>query len=379
MSRVLALSALLVLVCIPRFNMWDPGPLRAMTAAARTATEFGHPIDVEGYARLVRYLRGEVEAGALIAPFCHRPLGPGLAAALPAAPITAINLVNLASLIAALWLLDAITGLVAPGPRARWLAGLMFVVSFPAFYYGTIGFVDPVALATASLVLWLMLKGASMAVLVPALALAVLAKETNAALAVLPFGAALARGSVVRPGGARRVAILMAAGVGTFLLVQALMPTPGQDVRPLPKLAVAIDNLSRPRTYVTLMLTMAIPAALAVLAVRTGRARAVMPREGLAVLLTGATLAALLYAAAIFAAYTDGRMTWMAYPFVIPIAASYFPPSSSYAQVRGSRAPGFPNGPNVSKPFSGSRIAMISSRLLPAFICSPTKARSAVK
>ena len=68
----------------------------------------------------MRYFRDEAPASELIAPFCYRPLGPALAAVLPAPPITAINIVNLACLIGTVWLLDAIGGLVGLRSRGRW-------------------------------------------------------------------------------------------------------------------------------------------------------------------------------------------------------------------------------------------------------------------
>jgi len=318
--RVGALTVLLLLVCLPRFNrMWDPAAIRG--EAARS-TPWGHPIDVEGYTRLVRYFRGHLQPAALIAPFCHRPLGPALAAALPAAPLTAINLVNLASLAAAIWLLDGIGGLAGLRSRGRLAAGLLFVFSFPTFYYGTIGFIDPIALATAALVLVLVVRGAPMAALVPAIALATLAKETNVAFALLPLGMGVAERSWGRA--ARRSAVLLAAGAGTFLLVHALVPTPGQDVRPVPGLAVALENLSRPRTYLSLALTIGVPAGLGSLAITAGRARALLRPDAYSVLLLGSLLAGVLYVGSIVGAHTDGRLVWIAYPFLIPIAATWF-------------------------------------------------------
>jgi hypothetical protein len=323
MSRRLGLlTVLLILVCLPRFNMWDPGPIRGWTAAARAATAYGHPIDVEGYVRLVRYFRGEAYASDLIAPFCHRPLAPAVASVLPFAPTTAINVVNLASLIAALWILDAICGVAGLGGRGRWAAGLMWVVAFPTFGYGTIGFVDPVAIATSALVLLLVLRRAPLAALVGAVALATLAKETNALVAFVLVGTDLPRRPTV--GVMVRAALLLVAGLATFLLVQELMPVPGENLRQPPGLDVAAANLTRPKTYLTFILTLAVPVTCAALAFSSGRARATLTREARATLLFGSILAGGLYLASVFGAYTDGRMAWVAYPFLIPIAASYF-------------------------------------------------------
>lgn len=57
--------------------------------------------------------------------------------------------------------------------------------------------------------------------------------------------------------------------------------------------------------------------------------------------------------------------------------AGYDPVTSSYAQVIGSRGPGFPNRPYASKPGSGSRIASTSSRERPALTCASTNASTA--
>ena len=190
--RVTVTAVLLLLVCLPRFNMWDPGPIGRWTAAARN-TPWGHPIDVEGYARFVEYARGREPAGRMLAPFAYRPLAPAIAALMPGSATTAINLLNVASLLAVLLLLEQIGRRAGLGGRGRWAAGLMFACSFPAFYYGAIGFIDPVAMLLATLFLLLTLGRAPTLVLVVVMSLAVLAKETNAVFALLPPGFAFAR------------------------------------------------------------------------------------------------------------------------------------------------------------------------------------------
>ncbi|HEU4724087.1 MAG TPA: hypothetical protein VFU59_02190 [Candidatus Eisenbacteria bacterium] len=321
-TRFAVLALLLVVVCIPRFQMWDPGPVGRLAAGAKSGP-WGHPIDVEGYERLVQYFRGAAPADSMIAPFCFRPLAPAVASVIPAPPGVAINLVNIASLLLVLLVLERIGLLAGLGSRGRWAAGLLFTLSFPTFYYGAIGFIDPVAILFASIFLLLTLQGSGLLLLIPALVLAVLAKETNAVLALLPLAGAYAGGRWNREAFLDAV-VLLATAAGTYILVRAAEPFPGQDVVWLPSLAAAAENLSRPRTYLSLALTIGLPGALAGLALATGRAKATLTAPSLRVLATGTMLAGLLYAYSIFAAYTDGRILWIAYPCLAPIAAAWW-------------------------------------------------------
>src|SRR5436190_675742 len=115
----------LTLTCSPRFNRDTRS-------------------DQEHYVNLIRYLRGQIDASTLSAPFAYRLAGPLLASVLPLEPMTALNVVNLVALgIASLLIYRSI--LLLPRPFEVALAGsALFVFSFPTFYYGTIGYVDPV-------------------------------------------------------------------------------------------------------------------------------------------------------------------------------------------------------------------------------------------
>lgn len=320
--RVAAIAAILVLVCIPRFQMWDPGPVGRLAAGAKDFP-WGHPIDVEGYERLVHYFRGQAPADSMISPFCFRPLAPAVAAVLPASPGVAINLFDLACLLACALLLERIGARVGLGGRGRWAAGLMFALSFPAFYYGTIGFIDPAAILFAALMLLLVLRGSGPALLVPAMVLAVLAKETNAAFALLPL-ATLFHGEGKAWGALGMAALLLAVAAGTHLIVRLAAPFPGHELFWSPSLSAAVENLSRPRTFLSLLLTIGIPTGFAALAAFTGKARRVISSREASVLATGVLLSIALYAYSIVSAYTDGRIIWASYPFLIPLAATWF-------------------------------------------------------
>ncbi|HSQ59165.1 MAG TPA: hypothetical protein VLT84_01815 [Acidobacteriota bacterium] len=322
MLRWATAAVLLLLVALPRFDMRDPGSIGKMTAGAKE-TPWGHPLDVEGYARLVGWFRGTAPTDSMIPPFCYRPLAPALAAPFPARPVTAINLVNLAALLSTLALLQAIGATIGLGARARWAAMLLFAVSFPAFYYGAIGFIDPVAILFASALLLATLRGAPLVLLVPLAGFATLAKETNAVFALLPLiGALRARGRGA--GALARAAAPFAAAFATHLAVRSALPFPEPDAFWIPSLKATVENLSRPRTYASLLLTIALPAGLAAAALLSGGVRGRIGREHRVTLVAGALLAAGLYAYSIATAHTDGRIVWVAYPFLLPIAAAWF-------------------------------------------------------
>jgi hypothetical protein len=327
-ARWTALSILLLAVAIPRFDLWDPGPIGRFTAGAK-ANAWGRPIDVEGYARLVAWFRGAAPADSMIAPFCFRPLAPAIAAAIPGPPTRSLNVLNLAALLATLALLEAIGATLRFGARGRWAMGLLFAVSFPTFYYGAIGFVDPVAIACATLVLLLTLRGAPSPALVAACVLATLAKETNAAFALLGLAWAWSDGSESAASGDRihaigRAAVPFLAATITFAALRALMPFPERAHFWAPSAAAAVENLARARTYASLFLTIGSVAGFAAAAVASRRVAGHFDARGRAILLDGTLLAFGLYAYSMLSAYTDGRIVWAAYPFLLPVAAAWF-------------------------------------------------------
>ena len=171
-----------------------------------------------------------------------------------------------------------------------------------------------------------MLRESSLALLLPVTVLAVLAKETNAAFGLLPLAGAFAGGRVNRDA-LIKVAVLLAAAAGTFILCRAAAPFPRQEFIGsswVPRYSSAIENLSRPRTYVSLLLTIGIPAGFAALAILTGRTRSVLSPRNARVLATGSLVVAASYVYTLLSTVADGRIIWITYPFLIPLAATWF-------------------------------------------------------
>ncbi|HEX7079369.1 MAG TPA: hypothetical protein VF363_13175 [Candidatus Eisenbacteria bacterium] len=342
---IAAEMAALVLVASIRFDYRDPGLVGRFTTSVR-ALPFGHGIDVEGYIRLTEYFRGLAPADSMMPPYCFRIIAPLAASAIPAAPLTALDLVDLASLLATLLVIDRAMRRMGLGNRARVIGGAMFAVSFPTFYYATVGFVDPVAVFAVALLLWCVVADAPVWGTAAVAVLAALVKETNAAFSILPLAFQAARGRrTLRDLGPR--ALIPLACVAAILGVHALAPFPDPGFTWKPSLASVAENLSRPRTYLSLALTVLIPASLATMSLVSGRAKAI-GAPLLAVLGVGCVLASAMYLYSLFSAYTDGRIIWIVYPFAIPIAVAWFRSRETGGVPRSvpgvHRQPGHPGG-----------------------------------
>ena len=138
----IGLGAVLIAVAALRFDQRDVGVISELTGTGVN----GNLGDAAAYIQYVEALRGDVES-LPSAPFRYRPLTPLLAAPLPLGAMTAINVVNVIALaFAALGIWLTLHRLGCSDRHSSLGAGL-FIVSFPTFYYGTIGYVDPLAIA----------------------------------------------------------------------------------------------------------------------------------------------------------------------------------------------------------------------------------------
>ena len=321
-AKWLLLAACLAVVALPRFDLRDPGIIGRFTVSA-TATPYGLPIDVEGYRRLVLYYRGEAPADSMVPPFCYRPLAPYVASFIPAPALTAINVLNLLSLFGTMLIIDLVLRYLGIRGRARTIASLLLIFSFPTFYYTTIGFIDPVAMLWVTLLLFQTLRGWMWPAMACSL-LAVLTRETNLAFTVLPGLRLLStrqRGSPVW------IPALLAPilSLVSVLSVRTIAPFPEKGWFWKPSLPALIENLSRPRAYLSLVFTLGIPVVLAIVAILRKRPENAYGPTNAGLLLWGCVLAVGLYAYGITAVHVDGRVVWVIYPFAIPLAVSLIP------------------------------------------------------
>jgi len=318
--RVLLLSVALVLVTLPRFNRADLG--LSLTGGGVPATV--DLSDAANYLAQVDYYRGGPPTELLISPFAERLLAPWLAARLPFAAMTALNVVNLLALAAALAFIDATLGLLGVGGRGRWLGGALFVFSFPTFYYGAIGLVDPALIAFLAAALYFLLAGRWVG-LVVALLLGGLTRET-----IVLFLPVLVVYFACCTGRARRDAIWLLAAIGAtlggVLLAHLLRPAAaGEGYLWLPDWGRFLRNAARPRAWVSGAITLGLPAGLALWAM----ARHWPPPRWTWPLLAGWLTCLALFVFAMFTAYVDGRFVWPAIIFTIPIGLAGLWPDGS--------------------------------------------------
>ena len=309
------LLGLLLAVSLPRFNLWDPWPISELTRSAKE-TPHGLPLDVAGYIRLTQYFRGDIPSDSLISPYCYRPLVPLLAAGLPLDAQSSINLIDVASLALTLVVLDLMLRFIGYERRARTIGIVLFAASFPVFYYGAIGFVDPPSVLLITLGAYLSLQGRTWLVGIVTL-LGVFVKETNGVIALFP----LLHGWATRRTGAWRFTLaftMLAVAAAVGIRVVSSFPIP--DFFWHPRLSPVIENLSRPRALLSLALTVGIPGLMALISIGTKTAQARLNRGAYRFLASGVALGVAVYAYSLTSAYADGRVIWMIYPFAIPIA-----------------------------------------------------------
>ncbi len=135
---LLILCVLLVAVVLPRFDRRDVFGVHKISSAGE-----GTLGDAHYYLNHIRFYRGEGGVELLRSPYSFRPFPIALAAPLPFSPMTSLNLVNLVAMLISLIYLLRILKHLNFSPGTCFLGALLYIFSFPTFYYSTIGYVDP--------------------------------------------------------------------------------------------------------------------------------------------------------------------------------------------------------------------------------------------
>jgi hypothetical protein len=304
------LSCALILLCLPRFDRRDAG------FQSLTTTTLG---DSAEYVGMVQYFRGEKPAADLHAPYTYRPLVPLLAAALPLEAITAIDGIDLLFLLAALWILYRLLERLGLDPAVCVIGCALFAVSFPTFYYGTIGNIDPVliCLLTAGVFCILDHRWILFAAI---LVTGAFVKETIVLL--IPMLAAYTfYEKKLRSRHGLYLLFITALFIGAYLAARAVIPT-GSSYVWMPSGETFLANASRLRSWSSLILTFGIPGVLSLFVFKyraTDRFQTRLPET--AMLIAGLLFSLLLFGYSMFSAYADGRFIWTSYPSTIPLAA----------------------------------------------------------
>lgn len=265
----------------------------------------GTVADSQAYYDTARYLRGEIPASSLVAPFPYRLLVPALASGIPGGLQNGFAMLNWVLVTLGACLMSAAVLRAGLGERRAIAAGLLMIVSLPTFWYAPYLLVDPGSVcARAAFVLALLAGQPWLAALAGLLGTAV--REEN--ILLLVWLVAMRRIAVV-PG----LAFLAAAGAWMVAVrwwfITGLPPyawTPRWD-----QLVHALQDL---RSLATIVGSAVLVVPLALLGWRAAP-RTLRPFASLLLLMALPPLYAAL------CVRVDGRAVWGLYPFLVPFAA----------------------------------------------------------
>ncbi len=304
------------LLMMPRFNQHD------WAVSAITGTDGINLGDAEHYIEVAGFFAGEPrDSLTLVAPFSDRPLAPAIASVLPGGHMTGLNIVNALAVLAACFATFFTSLRLGLGRRYSLVATTLLGVSFPVFYYGTIGYVDPVVLAALAVGLLATVHERWWLVLVIVI-FGVLTKESaGVAGMVAAVYLVTSRPTIVR--GRTYVWVLgMIAAIGiAYIMSRNLVPGDGSGSWD-PTIQKLKNNLGRPRSTIAVVLTFGLPTLIVVAAGAKANLKSTFPTPVLAALISGVVLAIAQLIVASATAFLDGRLVWGAQPYLVILAAA---------------------------------------------------------
>jgi len=316
MPLMLVLS--LLLVCAPRFDRGETGLLASLTSGGDSSE--AKPADAMAHIAFVKWFRGEdvseYREAKLAWPF--RPFTPAVASLLPFNPMTSLNVVNIAAMLITLLFLYLILQHLGFDYWWRILGCIMFIYSFPTFFYGTVGYVDPVMVCFATLGMYCIATGRWIH-LAAVIIIGTTVKETI----IILFPVIVAHFMLNKIPRIKQI-VLMLVYIGGFVAAYYFVArfNPAQhDYTWQFSLRSLLFNLGRWKCYAGLILSFGIPGFLSLYALKYLK----KSTEDETFIKYGTFLAGLisvmvLYLYSVFSHYADGRTVWVTYPFTIPLA-----------------------------------------------------------
>lgn len=294
--KILILLSLLVLVSYPRFNWRElPSPLNKLTGTK--------PFDVEQYEKYVEFFRGNTELRSeLEGPFSYRPLVPFLASFFPFDALTSINIVNLIFLgVGFFYLIKLLLEFKIP-ENLIFIGLIIFIVSFPLFYYATSGYIDA-SLIGILLVINYYLFTSKYIYFIISFLFGIFVKETT--IIMVPVAAVYfllndkIKSKIFK--GVLPIFLYLIA----VAIIRSLAPQKENYIWK-PSLEIFIYNISRVKTYLTFFMTLGIPGLLTIYLIFTEKKKSIS-KKLLLPMITGFSFSILLWTYSLFAAYSDGR------------------------------------------------------------------------
>ena len=261
--------------------------------------------DSQAYYDTARWLRGEIPAGELVAPFPYRLLVPALASLIPGELHNSFAMLNWLLVTLGACLMSAAVLRAGLGPRRAIAAGLLMIVSVPTVWYAPYLLVDPGSVcARAAFVLAVLTGQPWLAAAAGLVGTAV--REEN--ILLLVWLVAMRRIAIL-PG----LAVLGVAGAW-IVAVRWWLVTGLPGYTWVPRWEQLLHALQDWRSLLTIAGSACLLVPLAIAGWRAAP-RALRPFASLLVLMALPPLYAAL------CVRVDGRAVWGLYPFLVPFAA----------------------------------------------------------
>lgn len=281
-----------------------------------------HLGDAAHFISNVDYFRGDKISYTLGPPHNERILVTLVASILPFDAMTAINVVNVIFILFALYTLYLL--LVASGIRDDlvWIGLYLFVISFPTFYYSTIGYVDSGVLAMIFLGLLALYRENHLLFLFSIL-LGTLAKEGIILLIPVALGFAYSKSQ-------KKWVFTAIAGlvlcIGISLAIKANMPSTRfkNELIYFKYLPWRLEsNLTRSHFYLSSIWSFGIPGMVLLYFFYTKRRQILMRWKQDLPLWIGTLGGWAMWFYSLFSAHSDGRFFWVTYCFPILLVMSW--------------------------------------------------------
>ncbi|MYM23509.1 hypothetical protein GTP46_12705 [Duganella sp. FT135W] len=264
--------------------------------------------DSLAYFNTARYLRGEIPASELRAPFPYRLLAPALAAAIPGDTRQSFALLNWLCISATAVMMTLAALRAGIGRKGAVIAGLLLLLSVPTFWYAPYLLTDPASLCARAAFVLAVLSGQPWLAAVAGVAGAAVREEN---ILLLVWLLAMRRIAIM-PG----LVALAAAGAWMVAVRWWLIPGLPSYVW-APSIYTVITALKDVRSLASLVTAAGLVLPLALLGMRgsASSAPALQPLKSLLLLMVLPPLYAAL------CVRIDGRAIWGLYPMLAPFAA----------------------------------------------------------
>ncbi len=311
--KFLILTLLLLAVITVRFDRND------FFIKKYTTQELG---DSQYYNNYVETFRG-VEGLTVGAPFGYRPLVPYLASFLPFSGGISLNLLNALIMVITLFVFVKLLFAFNIRDKIVFWSAVLFIVSFPTFYYSTIGVLDPISMLGTVLCFYLVVIGKEKH-LPMAITLFTFGKETVIFVIPIIFLYILVEKKDLKKAITLSITAVLFYFVSTYIIRNVIYPTETVYFWK-PSFKTLSENLFRPRAIISFVLSLGIPGFMALVLL----VKAMLKKNCDFIRKTYIYYLALLeyvvlFVYTMFSAYSDGRFVWPATFFTILITAIYY-------------------------------------------------------